>query len=528
MSERDLIHSDDLQIDTGRRRIVRDGEMLDVSGLTFDLALALVEAAPEALSVEDLAGTVWAQAHLSEETLSQRVALLRKALGDTARNPRYVRTVRHRGYAWAAPVEADAPKSGLAALSPRLGAGMAGALLVLVLAVSAPVLLRPADTLSGTASPNLSEEITGDLDLSIRLDRAQALIEVHQAGATDQAIILLEGLVADYPGLMRPAIRLSFALTTRVTKFNAQPGDLARAEGLAEAITLSHPGEGAGWSALGYAYDAQGRLNEALNAYRQAITLNPSDIAAKSSAAYLLLIRGEFHEALRLEASALEQGPPTLYAPTQIATSLSLIGHPAAEIWWSRALADGSGTSVALAEGLREHLRRGEIDTALALLNAQPQSVQTLPRLQRLKGLLLIESGDYEGAQTALANGPGQAQLERAALALMLGENPDLGFLDTLLSEARRSGETWPDIYVLAAAVRAQAGDLNAAESLLASGIDLGWRDLGWLENSRLYAPLLSSDAWPELRNRIIREREAQRRLIETDPGLAALLATEN
>ncbi|MBR9826125.1 MAG: tetratricopeptide repeat protein [Alphaproteobacteria bacterium] len=522
MNSAELIQTDDLLIDLRRRRVTRAGEVLDIAGLTFDLLAALIAAAPEALSADALSQTVWQQTHVSEETLSQRVALLRKALGDTARDPRYVRTVRHRGYAWLALVSdqsIEAPRA--LTLPPAAWTAIAAGAASLVILLAWTAWPRPSAQAPSEIARSAAPE---DLDLSIRLDRAQALIEVHQSAATDQAITLLEQLVADYPDLIRPRISLSFALTTRVTKFTAQPDDLTRARALAQAITLSHPDEGAGWSALGYALDSQGRLNEALNAYRQAITLDPTDIAAQSSAAYLLLIRGEFHEALRLEAAALELAPPTLYAPTQIATTLSLIGHPAADIWWSRALADGSGTSVALAERLREHLRRDEPDTALTLLEAQPESVQTLPRLQRLRGLLLIETGDETGARAALERGPGQALLESTALDLMLGQERDIAFVDTLLSEARRNGETWPDMYVLAAAVKAQAGEMAEAESLLASGIDLGWRDLRWLENSRLYAPLLAGEAWPELRARIERERDAQRRLIETDPALAELL----
>ena len=46
---------DDISIDVGQRQVSRDGEQLDVGGLTFDLLLAIVEAAPNIVSADELA-----------------------------------------------------------------------------------------------------------------------------------------------------------------------------------------------------------------------------------------------------------------------------------------------------------------------------------------------------------------------------------------------------------------------------------------------------------------------------------------
>src|SRR5690554_3587089 len=89
---------DDLLIDVGRRRVTRDGNAVPVSGLTFDLLLALTQAAPDLLGFDDLMSRVWPGLVVSPETVSQRVKLLRNALGDDAHAPRYVLGVRGRGY----------------------------------------------------------------------------------------------------------------------------------------------------------------------------------------------------------------------------------------------------------------------------------------------------------------------------------------------------------------------------------------------------------------------------------------------
>jgi adenylate cyclase len=89
---------DDLTIDTGRQQISRGSEPLPLPKLSYDLLLALVRAAPNVISLDELMRLVWPGVIVSPETVSQRVKLLRDALGDDPRTPRYIRGLRGRGY----------------------------------------------------------------------------------------------------------------------------------------------------------------------------------------------------------------------------------------------------------------------------------------------------------------------------------------------------------------------------------------------------------------------------------------------
>ena len=60
----------------------------------------------EVVEFDELIEAVWAPAVVGEETVTQRVKLLRQALGDDGRNPRYVRSIRGRGYQLCGPVVA--------------------------------------------------------------------------------------------------------------------------------------------------------------------------------------------------------------------------------------------------------------------------------------------------------------------------------------------------------------------------------------------------------------------------------------
>lgn len=95
---------DDLIIDVTRGSVTRGDRELSLSALSFELLLALVRAAPEVVSLDKLMNQVWPGMVVSGETVSQRVKLVRDALGDHAASPRYIAGVRGRGYRIVAPV----------------------------------------------------------------------------------------------------------------------------------------------------------------------------------------------------------------------------------------------------------------------------------------------------------------------------------------------------------------------------------------------------------------------------------------
>jgi DNA-binding winged helix-turn-helix (wHTH) protein len=68
---------------------------LDVG--TFDLLLAIVGAAPNIISSDELVDKVWSGRPASPETITQRTMMLRQALADDADNPKYVEVIRGQG-----------------------------------------------------------------------------------------------------------------------------------------------------------------------------------------------------------------------------------------------------------------------------------------------------------------------------------------------------------------------------------------------------------------------------------------------
>src|SRR5580698_8418505 len=109
MNGKAIYRLDDLTIDVGRGRVSRGPDEIALPKLSFDLLVALVRAAPNLVSLDELMTQVWPGIIVSPETVTHRVKSLRDALGDDARASRYIAGLRGRGYQIAVPVESVSP-----------------------------------------------------------------------------------------------------------------------------------------------------------------------------------------------------------------------------------------------------------------------------------------------------------------------------------------------------------------------------------------------------------------------------------
>lgn len=93
-----------LSLDRAARRVSLDGEDLVLSRKEFDLLAELISNAGHVVSREDLMANVWDVNWFgSTKTLDVHIRGLRKKLGDTATDSRFIHTVRGVGFRFAAP-----------------------------------------------------------------------------------------------------------------------------------------------------------------------------------------------------------------------------------------------------------------------------------------------------------------------------------------------------------------------------------------------------------------------------------------
>ncbi len=96
----------DLLLDPHQRLLRRGHEKIRLPNLSYQLLLSLVRHAPGIVTTDQLLNEVWGNVVVGDETVKQRVSLLRQALGDSSEKPEYIEVIRGVGYRLIAPVSA--------------------------------------------------------------------------------------------------------------------------------------------------------------------------------------------------------------------------------------------------------------------------------------------------------------------------------------------------------------------------------------------------------------------------------------
>lgn len=85
-------------------RLTRGDDVRRVEPKVMEVLTCLAARPGETVSRDDFMDEVWAGTIVTDDVLARCISELRKALGDQASNPRYVETIRKRGYVLIAPV----------------------------------------------------------------------------------------------------------------------------------------------------------------------------------------------------------------------------------------------------------------------------------------------------------------------------------------------------------------------------------------------------------------------------------------
>ncbi|MBA3786194.1 MAG: winged helix-turn-helix domain-containing protein, partial [Acidobacteria bacterium] len=87
-------------------RLLFDGKnTIALAPKVFDTLLLLVENGGHALGKEEMMEKIWADLFVEENNLAQNISILRKTLGASAGDAKFIETVSKRGYRFIAPVQ---------------------------------------------------------------------------------------------------------------------------------------------------------------------------------------------------------------------------------------------------------------------------------------------------------------------------------------------------------------------------------------------------------------------------------------
>jgi eukaryotic-like serine/threonine-protein kinase len=99
-----LLEFGPFRLNPQKRIVLRDNEPIPLTPKCFDLLLALVEHSGAVLVKEELMDTVWQGTAVEEGNLNRHISTLRKVLGESPNDHRFIVTVPGRGYRFVADV----------------------------------------------------------------------------------------------------------------------------------------------------------------------------------------------------------------------------------------------------------------------------------------------------------------------------------------------------------------------------------------------------------------------------------------
>ena len=106
-------------LDYGTRQLLRDNTEIHLSPKALELLVALIENRNRAMSKAELQDRLWPLTFVEETNLAGLVAEIRRALGDSASDPAFLRTVFRFGYRFVGEVDGEPETPPPAVHGPR-------------------------------------------------------------------------------------------------------------------------------------------------------------------------------------------------------------------------------------------------------------------------------------------------------------------------------------------------------------------------------------------------------------------------
>jgi DNA-binding winged helix-turn-helix (wHTH) protein/thioredoxin-like negative regulator of GroEL len=520
---------DDLTVDFARRKVFdSDHNEIALSALSFDTLQALIDASPAVLTANELIDRAWRGSVVSDETVTQRIRLLRKALQDDRRQPRYIETLRNVGYRLIPPVTEASPVE-QRRTSSRVIAGVVFAAVILAAGLWLLQNDQAPETIENSA-PSIPQGPVTAAELS---EQARVLVRQRNPDSQGHAIELYEQALLIEPANAGILASLSMALSTSVAWYGNTHDVALRAERLARQAMTDGTFFGAEF-ALAFSLDSQGKVEPARAAYERAVALNPDHYGARASLAYLLQIKGKLVEALSHNMIAFEQAPAgTLDA--QIASCLRLLGfYSVASEWLLRAdQLDPDSAHAAPARALDLITRNEFAESREVIRNALARGVEQV-ELYEYQAVLALLDNDMTSARAIIDSAPpsishrGPFTAWRHIIdAMETGVGTEAIALSNDLRSSIDAGDTWPGtlLYIAMLEAAAQRND-NAIATLLRLEA-AGYRDYLWVQ---LLPPLQALHDDPDFQVIVASMRsdvERQRELVLTADWLPPELRAE-
>lgn len=514
---------EEFELQPANGRLLRRGRPVDIEPKAFDLLVLLTREPGRLVEKEKILEAVWNGAFVTDNALTRTVARLRKALGDPAREPRFVETVHTRGYRFLAEVEVvEEPTHALRQRRPRLSrqlpwltAGVAVLLLLVGLAWRAS---RPAEAPAAEAGSAYELYLKGReaYRTRTRVGNEEALAFYNQALEIDPDLALAEAGRAN-------------ALATRSIHYQFGPESEEQAVRSAERALRLNPELPEAHKALGIVALRQDRVADAIRHNRKALELNPSYDEALYNLSSALHMSGQWHEALRIQ---LRETSLPVSRQSLAAQLLQLGLVDEGERLAEHALSESPLPAYLTINLALEDARVGDFQSArqrlAALQSARPEISgvwEVSAAIEALAGDRLAAARHFERAQVAWGDREVEALTDLARAAWLRGDADATGRLcDELEAKLRphidRGSEFWFHPWAMAL-VEAMRGDLEASVEWYERAVDLGYRRYWPDEALPVFAALRGEPRFQAQLERMRRSVEEMREAVRDDAARA-------
>lgn len=512
-------HIDDLRLNTQLGSLHRDEQEIPLPQLSYKMLCVLVKQAPAIVSQNELMTQIWGEQVVSDETLKQRIKLLRQALGDTPQSPKYIESVRGRGYRCIANVKQQNITSPIQhdsinlRLSDRLPVSfiqtsgqywtMAGAFLLIIVSVFATIITIDLLSDSNTANKQIAPQITQSTPaLTPALtpakqayDKGQRFYARYQSLDNEMAVkSYLQAIKLD-PNFALAFAGLADAYSQGVFQFSADQSWQKKALDAAYDALMLDDQSAASYKSLGTAHYVNGHISQALTANLKAISIDQNNLAAHATLGYLYSERGQLTQALKHHniVSQIDNNHHLNWFH-QALTYARLKQYSQALTWFEKVHQHHGNYHLSTLHYSQLLLQQNQADKALSILTkAEQQSPDSLNILKGLAHFYLLK----QQSNKAL---PWLHKLQ----LLSRGENRQYAQLLLLLAQSqqnRKAIEKWYQnhsedynerpIHSVQLALAASAlGEQDNALRHLTQAVEFGWRDSYYLEQLPFFESL--------------------------------------
>lgn len=311
----------DLTIEPNEYLVHRKGEVIHLPKLSYELFVYLIENAQKTCSIEQLSAAVWKNSIVSNDTVIQRITLLRKALEDDPKTPKYIESVRGRGYRLIVKPIYTSPTNHKKAL---LISSMA--IVVFFIGILAYWFFVTAyQQESSSAERGSMQSVNESSSVNSLLERGNFYLDVGQNKNIDRAMELFNTVLTSEPNNIHALVGLSYALSKSVCRYNQPISRAQKANKLAVKAIAIDSQSSLAQAALAYSWDCLGNLELALEHYLLSIELDPQNYKSMGSAAHLLETKGQLIAAFSLIQRAKQLEPDNHMLDLQTARIFELL-----------------------------------------------------------------------------------------------------------------------------------------------------------------------------------------------------------